>query len=159
MTGNALHESRRRLHARQAVLSALKNSAVFLLAPVIAIHLLTLYTASSGIAVASSVTDVARTITYLGIGITAAAVASAFLGNERLSGLVLRIVSQGLTAVYALYVIGRGYSFIIAGKVSMTLDIYPVALSIAVIALLRILPPLLEYLEKMGRRHQKKAMD
>lgn len=140
-----------RYHGGRALLSLAKGAALFVVMPIAAIQVLSSLITQYNLPVSSSVTSIATEVAYIGMSIAATSFFASLLGNERLSGLSLRAVSQMLVAFYAVYIVGREYSFIVEGQVSFNFSILPIAFAFAGIALLRIVPCMFEHFEKKHR--------
>ncbi len=115
--------------------------------PLVLIYVYQLIAAGNSLPVSQNLSSASADILYIGISVTAVSVIATLLGNERSSGLSLRALAQSLAALYALYLLGRRYSFIVDGQVSVAFSIFPLAAATAVIAMLRIVPAVLEHFE------------
>lgn len=138
-------------HGGKALLSLAKSALIFVILPMVVIQAAATLITQYNLPVSSSVTSIATDIAYIGIAIAATSFFASLLGNERLSGLSLRATSQMLVAFYAVYIVGREYSFIVEGQVSFNFSILPIAFAFAGIALLRIVPCMFEHFEKKHR--------
>ena len=100
------------------------------------------------IPMSSNVSSFSMDVSYLGAAIAICSFIAALLGNERLAGLGMRLVTQLLVALYAVYIIGRSYSFVVDGSVSLAFSIFPIAAAFALIALLKFVPSVFDHLDK-----------
>ena len=116
--------------------------------PVLLVQAYSLFAQSYGVPAVSNVTGAVRDASFIGAGILILTFFATLYGNERLSGLALRAFDQALIAFYALYVVGRTYSFVAAGSIAVTISIFPIALASACIALLKFVPCVFEHIEK-----------
>lgn len=127
--------------------SAAKNLIAFVAMPLVLIHIYLLMSAGSSLPVSQNLSSATGDITYIGITVTIVSVLATLLGNERSSGLSLRAIAQCIAALYALFLLGRGYSFIVDGQVSVAFSVFPLAAATAAIAMLRIVPAVFEHFE------------
>ena len=150
MVGRAVVSAHHPLHTRRAIASAAKSVVLFVVLPLVLIYVYQLMAASNGLPVSPNLSSASVDIAYIGISVAVVSVIATLLGNERWSGLSLRALAQFLAALYALYLLGRRYSFIVDGQVSVAFSIFPLAAATAVIAMLRVVPAVLEHFETKG---------
>lgn len=138
----------RRLHIHHAIFTALESLLLFVMGPVLLVQAYTLLVPHYGLPGVSNVSGAVRDASYIGLGILVLTFFATLYGNERLSGLAIRAFDQALVAFYAIYVVGRTYSFVVDGSISVTISIFPIALASACIALLKFIPCIFEHIEK-----------
>ena len=117
MAGRAAVSAQHPLHTGRAIASAAKSAVLFVALPLVLIYVYQLIAAGNSLPVSQNLSSASADILYIGISVTAVSVIATLLGNERSSGLSLRALAQSLAALYALYLLGRRYSFIVDGQV------------------------------------------
>lgn len=137
-----------RFHVAHAVFAAMESALLFAMGPLLVMQVISQLSATYQLPVVSGAAATAARASYLGIAIASVSFSATLLGNGRLAGLSLRAFGQALIAFYALYVVGRTYSFIVEGQISVSVSIFPIAFASACIALLKVLPPVFEHMEE-----------
>ena len=137
----------RQLHFVKAVLSVAEALFFLIIVPEIYLQLAAAY---PGVSLGASA-GMASTALFIGSVFIALNFGAQLLGNERLPGLCLRILSLIAIAFYLVEVLGRAFTIAFPGSFWLTANIYPVTRILAIIALMNILPAVAEYFE--GRRH------
>ena len=131
------------LHISGAILSSLTSALFFIFAPILYMQIASAYP-QIGFDSMSVWTQSAILIGSAFMFLNAGAV---LLGNERIAGVLLRAASQVAIAFYVLSVIGRTFTITVQGGYHLSMAIYYIALIMASLALLRILPSFIEYVE------------
>ncbi len=131
------------LHTAGAIISSLTSAMFFIIAPMLYLQLASAYP-QLGFDSMSLWTQSAILAGSLFMFLNAGAV---LLGNERIVGVMLRAASQAAIAYYAVSVLGRTFTITVRGGYHLSMAIYYVALIMAALALLRILPAFVEYIE------------
>ncbi len=130
----------------------MKSVFLFVVLPLTLIGVYTTVVAGNSLPVSQNLGNATADITYTGMAITIASIFASLLGNERISGLSLRAAAQCLTALYSIYIFGREYSFIVVGKYSLSVSLFPLALIAALLSLFRIVPAVFEHIEKKNKK-------
>lgn len=136
------------LHVPGAALSAIKNILLFMILPVAMLQIYGLLISNYSLPISSNLSSISLDVSYLGAAIAISSFVASLLGNERAAGLGMRLVTQLLVALYAIYIIGRSYSFVVDGSVSLAFSIFPIAAAFALIALLKVVPSLFDHFDK-----------
>lgn len=136
------------LHVPGAALSAVKNILLFMIFPVAMLQLYGWLISNYSIPISSNLTSISMDVSYIGAAIAISSFLASLLGNERLAGLGMRLVTQLLVALYAVFIIGRSYSFVVDGSVSLGFSIFPIAAAFALIALLKFVPSVFDHFDK-----------
>lgn len=141
------------LHPGRAALSGVKGALLFLALPLALIAVFSTLIASQNIPLSTSFSSASNDIIAIGTSIVILSMLSSLMGMERMSGLALRAGRQVASAVYAVVVAGRGYSLIVDGNFSLSFSLLPIALAMAALSLLGIIPALFEHAEKRANIH------
>lgn len=136
------------LHVPKAALSAVKNILLFMIFPVIMLQIYGMLINNYSIPLSSNISSISTAVSYIGAAIAISAFVASLLGNERAAGLGMRLVTQLLVALYAVYIIGRTYAFVVGGQVSFAFSIFPIAAGFALIALLKFVPNVFDHFAK-----------
>jgi hypothetical protein len=137
----------RHLHFVKAILSLVEALLFLIIVPALYLQLAAEY---PGIGLAASA-GMAGTALFIGSVFIVLNFGAQLLGNERLPGLCLRILSLIVIAFYFVAVLGRAFTIALPGSFWLTASIYPVTRILAAISLLNALPSAAEYFEARRR--------